>query len=65
MFKTPAREHEKYLNGPSIATLGLFGQNFEDSTRMAVSAAEFDYGTGNTINDNALTSYVGSRVFDH
>ena len=48
MFKAPVHEHEKDLNGPSIATLGLFEQNQEDSAFMAVSAAEFDNYTGAT-----------------
>ena len=53
-FKKTVRDHEKDLNGPSIATVGLFEQNQEDSAFMAVSAAELDSYEGNT---TATTSW--------
>ena len=65
MFKAPVREHEKDLNGPSIATLGLFEQNQEGSAFMAVSAAEFSNRTGATNSDNFLAIFVDSGASEH
>lgn len=52
--KTQTREYENYLNRPSIVTLGLFGQNSDDSVLMAVSAVEVGNYTGNTTSNNSL-----------
>lgn len=65
MFKTPARQHEKDLNGPLIVTLGLFGQNPEESVLMAASAEKVDNYTGNTINNNNSMAIYSRWTAEH
>lgn len=65
MLTTPAHDYEKDLNGPSTATLGLFGQNSEDSALMATSAEEVVNYTEVTNNNNPLVVYVDSGASEH
>lgn len=65
ILKTPAHEYEKYLNGPSIAILGLCGQNSEDSALQAVSVEEVYNYRRYTTNNSSLAICVDSGVSEH
>lgn len=59
MLGTPARGHsEDNNNRPSVATLGLFDQNTEDSALMENGVEEFNNHRESTISTNSLTIRV-------